>query len=229
MSVAVNASKMFCAPQAFERGLFVGVLLVLTSATISSETAELITGMVGALVVCAMKERRSRRRVCYPPSKCQETWMSSISVNKIFNALRQAEPKTGSFADGMPRCDQDLVQLRASVQAELSALRAECKLENWKLKSEKLAAELAQSRAKVAGLELELNQTNSGCSAAETSEIQIEELLMELAEAKLKAEELEVELAQSHTKMAELATDVAHAVSAQSRASDVRGLLTHSL
>lgn len=212
MALNFNPSKVLGAPDVFQHGLLVGVLFVLASATISGETLEFLTGMVGALIVCAMKERSSRRR------KCQEAWLGSISVRKFFPRLHKAEPKTQtSFVNGTPRGDQELLQLRACVQAELNALRAECKLENWKLQAEKAAAELEQLEATIADREQALCHADSSPDSEETAGAQIEDLLLELSEAKQRAEEVQAELAHSQSKMAELENDVAQAASIQER------------
>lgn len=210
-----NASKL-SAPKLFEHGLLFGVLFVFMSATISGEPLELLTGMFGALIVYAMKERSSRRRAS--AAKCQEGWLVGGSVRKIFPRLRKAEATTQvSCADGLPRCDPALAHLRAYVQAELGALRAECKLDHWKQKAEKAEAELAQLQVKIAALEHDLIRADSGQSTEGIAETQIEDLLMDLTDAKLKAEEVEAELTQSQTKIAELENDVAQAASVQRR------------
>merc|ERR1719356_2216101 len=104
-----------------------------------------------------------------------------------------------SFAVGTSPCDAELVQLRARVELELEALRAERQLENWKYKAEAADAELAQLHDRRAKLERDLvqAQTDQLWTEAEGPRTQIEALLTELTEVKFKVEEVEVVLVQA--------------------------------
>lgn len=201
MSSILKASKLLSPSHVIEHGLLVGVILVLMNAAITLETIEIMTGVVGAVAVCVMKENGSWRRNC-------DAKAAGKKACKLDCKIASCE-----IADKTPRRDTDLAQLEACVQAELSVLRAECKLESMKKKAEAAEAERAQLHDKVAALEHDLSQVNSAQSwtDGEAPEMQVDKLLTELTEAKLRIEEVEAELVQAQTNVADLESDVAQA------------------
>lgn len=211
MSNMLKVPKMPPTSRVIEHGLLVGIGLVLMNAAITLESLEIITGMIGALAVCVMKNNASR--------KCQKDCPHSDSGCKIAPFVFQGEPKTQPACGGetSPR-DAEFVQLKACVQAELNVLRAEFKLESWKNKADQAEEELGQLHAKIAALERDLSKQYPPQSWSDQDpQTRIDDLFVELTEAKLRAEEVEAELAQALTNMAELEHDVAEATSAQSK------------
>lgn len=203
--------KMPSTSRVIEHGLLVGIAVVLMNAAITLETLEIVTGMIGALAVCVMKENASR--------KCPKTCPDGVSGCKIASASNKNEPTTQvSFADAASPRDAEFVQLRACVQAELNVLRAECKLETWKNKADQAEVELVHVNGKIAELERELSQQDSTQPWIDQApQMRLEDLFGELTEAKLRAEEVETELVQAHTNMAELENEIAQAALSQSR------------
>lgn len=213
--------RMSSSSYVIEHGLIAGILLVLVNAAIKLETLEIMTGVVGVLAVCVMKESAPTRRNCGSQPLGNK---GCKSVEDGAPCLSKAEPPTQlSVTDETPTHDAELVQLRACVQAELVVLRAECKLEVWKNKAEVAEAELSGLHDKVAELEKDLSQAQSNqlWTEEETPRTQIEALLMELTEAKLKVEEVEADLAQAQTSITELENDVAQATLMQREAEDI--------
>lgn len=217
MSNIFKASKMPSPSHVIEHGLLVGILLVLMNAAITLETLEVMTGVIGALAVYVMKENASKR-----PTSGAETdgHKDRKSGWKVASSLLNAEPaKQLSSADEVPARDADIVQLRACVQAELNAFRAECKLEHWKNKAEVAEAELTQLHFKIVELEKDLSQAQAvqlWTEEEEAPRTEFEALLGELTEAKLRVEEVEAELVQAQSNMADLENDVAQAASIRS-------------
>lgn len=216
MSSIFKTPKMPSPSHVIEHGLVVGVVLVLMNAAITLQTIEVMTGVIGALAVCVMKETASKRR----NNGTDEGKNDHKAGWKVASGLFKGEQATQlSSADGAPARDADLAQLRACVQAELTALRAECKLESWKKKAEAAEAELTQLHDKIAELEQDLSQAQSVelCTEEEEApQTEFNALLGELSEVKLRLEEVEAELVQAQTNMADLEKDVAQKNSIQS-------------
>lgn len=220
MAGIFNAPKLPSATHVIEHGLLVGVVLVLMNAAITLESLEIMTGMIGALAVCVMKGSQTQSKFS---SKCTKSTRLTLSgalakpVAETAPCVHKAEPSAEmKSADKMSSCDPELEHLRACVQAELSTLRAECKLEGLTNKTEQSEAELAQLYDKIAELENDLVQAQSTqMETEETPQSLIDALLMELTEAKLRAEEVEAELVHARSQIAELEAEV-HATSIQS-------------
>lgn len=205
-----NPSKVLSAPAVVENGLLIAVTLVLGSAATSLEALEVFTGIIGALAVYVMKESTSRHQKCVdepvvkPGRNCQPT----MADGDIVCSMQGPEATKQSR---LPQCAQEHAHSSACAHAELNRMRAEFELENWKLKVESDEAELTELQAEIANLEKDL---------VESSEVEIDSLLMTISEAKLRAEELETELAQSNAKKTELDKEVAQKSSIQLQAEE---------
>lgn len=209
MSSICNASKVVCAPSLIQHGLLVGIMLIIVSAAMSLEALEILTGIVGAVAVCLMRESNSRCRKHVSDPVVKPSRSCKISDSSEAFPIRDDEATMQPiFTDEMPLCNQDHLQLSACAHAELNTMRAEGELANWKLKVEKKESDLAHLQAKTVELEKELMQE-------ESSQTQIDAVLMNLAEAKVRVEEAEAELVQSHTNMSQLEKNVADAFSMQ--------------
>lgn len=215
-----KTSKEFCAPSVIEHGLLIGITFVLVSAAISLEALEILTGIVGALAVYVMKASSSRRQKCVdepvvkPTPNRQVALSSRTSGSEIVRPTQLLEAKMHpAFAREVPNCGQEHAQLSACAHAELNMVRAESHLASWKLKVESKEAELLQLQAKLAELE-------KGLVQEETTETNIDAVLMNITETKLMAGEVEAELVQSSTKLSELQKEADQAFSMQMRAEE---------
>lgn len=202
MSNMFKVSKMPSPSHVIEHGLLVGMFVVLINAAITLQTVEVMTGVVGALAVCVMKQNDSKRRNCSGKTIVSKDLQTDCNSAP---SLPEVEPtRNFSVADETTSTDTDFAQLNTFVQAELTVLRAECQLESWRNKADAAEAELTQLHDNLSELETELSQ-------AHPDELRIEALLSELMETKLKIEEVEMELVQAQIRVADLEGEVSQA------------------
>lgn len=211
---------MFSGSKVVEEGLLLGVLVVIMNASITLETLEVLTGVIGALAIYAMKSGASKRRACTAAplagtmTKCQDVRDGSLQGCEPAPCPYEVEQSRQTTNELSPR-SSEFAQLPACVQAELEVHRATCRLEGWERMAKHAEAELVQLRERL--IELEHDLSHAHFLAEETLHTRIDDLLTDVTETQLRTEEVEAELVWAQTNMADVEIEVTNLISIQNR------------